>query len=391
MDTNVTKEQLDELLKAQAELRKMLDKGEAEKQDVIRKDEIAKAVNDIMAKAHPVAPKMVFGKEAKEGEKRVMFSEFLRMVKINHPEIVKAVMNETSDAQGGFTVPTEYIDTILGSLNNIATVPAKCTVISQNALSAKIPKWLTGVQIAWVDEDAAKPLTTPTFTQVVMTLKKMAAIIPMTDELLDDSVLDLSGLTEAAVGEGMGLEIERVALVGSIAAGDKFNGIVNSSPNVVAQAGLNLAWDDIVDMINHSLMLEKYHQGSEIWLNRSVLSLIMKMKDGNNRPLWDIGIPSAGVPSNICGIKYNLTDQIPQITPTVTSSIIYGNMKNVFLGNPKKNAGITVAVSNSAVAPSTGSLTQNAFLQDETWFRFVKRCSITVTVAKAFTVITGVK
>ena len=376
-----TKEQIEELQRIALEHKSMLAKMKEQETDAIKKAEIDKIVSDMILKLHPPEPKMIFGgkTEPKEGEVKVSFAQFLKKVKMHDAALLKTVMSEGSNAQGGYTVPTEYGDTILGALNNEATLPAKTTKITQKASTMNLPAWLTDLTIHWIEEDATKTLTKPTLTKLALVLKKMGCIVPFTDELLDDNICDLSGQVEELVGENMGLAIEQQALSGNT---DPFVGVINSGASANAQAAANLAYDDLVDCMYNGNVLNSYRKTAEWWLNLDALKLIMKLKDGNNLPLWNLNIPSAGVPSTILGKPYNLTDGI---ATAVTTTIVFGDAKYIVMGNPAKNADIQVLASQSATDLST-----SAFMLDETWFRFVKRVSLAV-LSQAFSLITGVK
>jgi len=47
--------------------------------------------------------------------------------------------------------------------------------------------------MTWTDEAVAKTATQPVFERVQQTLKKLACIIPMTEELLQDTAINLPG------------------------------------------------------------------------------------------------------------------------------------------------------------------------------------------------------
>lgn len=384
------KERLEELQKIEAEYKAMMEKSNKVAMDALEKEKQDRIITAILEKMNGTKPKMVFGtpKEKADGVDAISFARFLKMLR-NSPEVLKTVMSEGTPADGGYAVPVEYIATILGALTNEAVVPAKATIITQNSNVAKIPKWLSNASTYWVAEDGTKTLTKPTLAQVTLTLKKLACIIPYTDELLDDNNVDLGTKVEELVGKNFGLEIERVALVGNTGGGDAFDGVLYATGvKDVPQAGANLNYEDLVNACFNPDVLRQYRTGAEWFLNTDALRLVMKLKDDESRPIWNMGNMQAGLPATILGKIYNETDQIATAT---TTSILYGNPKTIYLGNPKANAGINVAVSNSAVAPYSGSVTQNAFMQDETWYRFVKRQSITIAIPEAWTKLTVVK
>ncbi|MBA4406986.1 phage major capsid protein [bacterium] len=376
----LTKEQIESLIKVNEELKVKVGEYDAVKADAIKKDEMEKLVTAVIDKMHPAEKKIVWSGEPKENEEKGTFQKFLRLIKYN-PQAIKTVMSEGISADGGYLVPVEYSNQILGVLQNTETITGKCTTINMGSNSLKLPSWLTNISVYWIEEDATKTLTKFAFGQIPMLMKKCGCILPFTDELLDDNIVDLKSQAPLQVGKAIANKLANQILEGNA---NPFTGIkYNSTVNAVAQAAVNLAYNDLVNVAFNPNVKNDYDAGSEWILHKTDLKLILKLKDADDKPIWNIGSPLGGIPASILGYPYIITDQL------TAGTILFGNLKNVLIGNPNKNAGVNVAISNSAVAPMTGALTQNAFLQDETWFRFIKRSAVNM-VGEAFVKLTGV-
>ncbi|KKN37323.1 hypothetical protein LCGC14_0764660 [marine sediment metagenome] len=345
--------------------------------------------------------KMVYGGKAedvKEGETHATLGQYLLMAKYNAPELVKdkidnifkdTVMSGLSDAQGGFVLPTGFSTSIIGQLFNGTTVIPKVQPFPQSERTKNIPKWLTGPTVAWVDENGTKTLTKPTLQNKQSILKKLVVgPIPFTDEFLQDNNVGIVTQVTSVVRKAIEDEIERVILVGDVTgAGDPFNGVAFAGGNIVNQAGVNLGYSDIVATWNNAAILESYRVNPEWYLNRQALGLIMNLVDLQNRPLWNMGSLDGKIPQNILGDPLNISAKLLNTYGTgADTKLLYGDYKNVLLGNKSGAEGIAVAISNSAVSGS-----QNAFMQDETWYRFVIRRSIVVAIEEAFSILEKVK
>ena len=127
----------EELLKLKADIDARLaelakEKGQSDgavRADAIQRDELEKMKADIMDQLKAMnesrkEKKMVFGRDAKDGEERIGLGKFLLMSKYNDPRVSKTIMSEGSNAQGGYTVPIEYSNSILGELNDDAELLA---------------------------------------------------------------------------------------------------------------------------------------------------------------------------------------------------------------------------------------------------------------------------
>ena len=104
------KAKAEELEKLQKQYQDVIDKSAKERLDALEQEKQDKIISDIIAKLHPTETRMVFGKPKADEKnvKAISFGTYLKMVKINHPEILKTVMSEGTPADGGYTVPQDY-------------------------------------------------------------------------------------------------------------------------------------------------------------------------------------------------------------------------------------------------------------------------------------------
>ena len=384
---NMPEVNLESLQKDVVRLQEILLKNQ---QDVINKDSLDKAVTDVMAKLHPPEKKMVFGKVDSENadQKEIGFVSFLKMVKNNDPHL-KTVLSGGNT--GAYLIPTEYANEIISEVPLGAVAYPKCKDVPL-VRSLKTPKRATNITMAWTAEDGNKTLSVPTFSQLDLTLKDLTTVVPFTDQMLSDENTGIVSILMQWVADYIAAEKDRLVLVGDVSGlSDPFNGVYYATgTKSVAQAGANLAYDDFVDLM--TAVPAAYQMNAEWYLNLLTLGLAMKIKDLDGQPIFKLGAGTPEVPSSILGKKINLTDSISSTMGTgADSAIIYGDIsKSVVLGH-KATGNLEVTVSNSAVAPVTGSLTQNAFLQNETWYRFVLRHAQDVVLASIMGRLTGVK
>lgn len=352
--------------------------------DAIKKDELEKMKVDIL---NDIDKRLAESKKPNDkgngGEKeKLNIGKYLLAIKTNDQEYLKTYMSEGDNAQGGYTVPTGQDTEMYGILNDPATVIAKCTRYphgKMDGFTKNIPKWLTDLTVAWINEATAKSTTKPTVEQKQSVLRKMYAMIPFTDEYLADNVVNITQQISRLVGENFNVEMERSVLAGNT---DPFVGVgYDVGVTTAAQAGGNLGYPDLLTIVNNA-NLEKYHIGAEMYMRRAVLSLIMGLVDGNARPLWNMNSINGKMTNTVLGVPINLSSQ------TVATQILYGNFKNVLIGYKSggAGAGIQVTISNTAVDGDT----TNYWTQDMTGYRFVMRRSVLVVNPEAFFNLTGV-
>ena len=408
-------ERIDQILRTVEELQKKLIAVTAErgqnngnvKGDFIHMAEFEKMKADIQTKleeelkAIRLSSKAPLDNEEIERKARLggmkTFGELLMTVKDgNRNNILKTSMSEGTDAQGGYTVPQEWDSGILGFLNDNATILPKLTKITQGTLTRNLPKWLTDLTVTWTAEGIAKTTTKPTLESKTSTLKKLAAIVSFTDEYLEDDISDIASLVIRLVGENMAVELERVALTGDVTGlTDPFNGILYATgTNTVNQVGALLAYSDLSATWNNQNVLEKNRVGAEWTMNRAAFGKVMGMVDANGRPLWNIQSINGRMVNTLFGDTINISNTLLNTYTlgggTNETAIIYGNLRNVIMGQRRGNTGIKTNVTNQGIISSSTSVSINLWQQDETGYRFVRRNSIVVANPEAFSVLLGV-
>lgn len=403
---------MDEIMTSIKELRKTLD-GKLD--SYLTKDKAEKIIEDVVNKLHPTQSKAVLpateaevlekfakfcnsGKNKPEapwtsdyGAKFGNMKNFLLAAKNKHSILndFKAVLAEgtTGATGGGYLVPTEFSSQVIRIMNETSPIMQIANIIPMSSWKRQIPKQMTNLQVGWVAENGIKGISNPTFGQIEQTAKVLATVIKCTDELIRDSAINLTQFLSELVAEAMALEVERVALLGKSAAGDPFNGILNTSgAREVSMAGSGVNFDDIANLIFS--LSEAEGRNGVLVLSRTGLTKLMKLKDSNGNYIWSP--PSLGNPATIWNTPYVVSSQIPN-TVTSASSLTGGDSTIAFFGRFNKHLLIspredmTVKVSQDAASWNTdGSSLESAFMMDQTWLRFTQALSIDVTFGNAF-------
>jgi len=386
MDPKDIEKQYEQLAKDVTSLREMLEmKFSPDKQ----KEEADKLFTSIMDRVHPSPKKMVWAVSDDKGQvpkNSVYFTQFLNAITPGNEHkvsdevrtLIKTTMTETSSAQGGYTVPVEYAAEIIALEREYSKIRQLARIFPMGSLTRNIPRQLTNVAVAWTDEGSTKSVTKPTFEQLQQVAKKVAAVVKMTDELLEDNNVQLDNFVKQLVAEAIGLEEDRVAFAGNTGAGDPFMGVLYAAGvNVATMAGANITFQDLVDLIMS--LNERYREGATLVTSTAGLQAIMKIVDLQGRPIWQTpGMP--GQIPTIWGYPYIISDQIPTNLGTgAQTAIEFGNFKKHYFVSDR--GGYEVIASNSAADTNAS---ESAFMEDETWFRFKKRVSLDVALPAAF-------
>jgi HK97 family phage major capsid protein len=137
-----------------------------------------------------------------------------------------AGMNETTGADGGFLVPTEYSRKILErvfagqnllSLTDSYTVSSNTIAFPRNAETSRVngSRW-GGVRAYWRAEGDQATASRPTFGQLQLTLNKLFVMVHATDELLGDTQgMALEQYLTRVAGEEINFVVSDAILNGS--------------------------------------------------------------------------------------------------------------------------------------------------------------------------------
>jgi HK97 family phage major capsid protein len=128
---------------------------------------------------------------------------------------VAGYMGEGDDAQGGYTVPSEFRATILKNALESAIVKPRATVIPMATNSVKIPyvnetsqetTVYGGVAIYRPSEGGQITPTNPTFGQVELSLNKVTGLVYVSSELLEDSPISMEPLLSSMFAEAISFQ-----------------------------------------------------------------------------------------------------------------------------------------------------------------------------------------
>ena len=136
MNEEITKKRLEDLLKTEHDMKKMLAEKDVKDMETLDKNKWDKIKDEIIkaVKVDSSPPKAKFGvpdKDATDKESYCKsFGEFLWMVKMGDPRVshLKTAMS-TTDAQGGYTIPETWTSEILGRLNEMSVAISEVTPI----------------------------------------------------------------------------------------------------------------------------------------------------------------------------------------------------------------------------------------------------------------------
>lgn len=281
----------------------------------------------------------------------------------------KTTMNETTAAQGAYLVPDEFQWDIIKLARGRSFALQLARVIPMNSDTLYIPGELTHGAVAWKGESVQLAQSDPTFEQVALSAKKLTAYTALTNELLQDSAIDITGLLTDQLVFATVQELDNQMLNGT---GDPVSGLGTAACgySVITSAGASMSTVTATDL---SLMISKISQGyveqGRFLVGRLALHYIRSLKDTTNQPIF--ANPGATVPGTIFQFPYDMTEKIANTDGASKLMAIFGNFNYFVIGRRM-----------AAMALEADPYTR--FDYNETRFRMVTRWAMAYGKSTAF-------
>jgi HK97 family phage major capsid protein len=164
--------------------------------------------------SRPVVGNPVQDKEDKTGRGSDAYQrDFWNLMRKKNAPVTNALQVGT-DSEGGYLAPDEFERTLVEALEEENILRQLAHVIQTSSGDRKIPVVATKGTASWVDEEAAIPESDPAFGQVSIGAYKLATMLKVSEELLNDSVFDLESYIAKEFGRRMGSKEEEAFLIG---------------------------------------------------------------------------------------------------------------------------------------------------------------------------------
>ena len=224
---------------------------------------------------------------------------------------VENALQVGTDSEGGYLVPDEFEHTLVEALEEENFFRSIATVIRTSSGDRKIPVAATKGTASWIDEEGAYPESDDSFGQVSIGAYKVATMLKVSDELLNDSVFDLEAYISKEFGRRIGAKEEEAFFTGD--GKGKPTGIFNAAGGAsdgVTTAAANITFDDVMDLF---YALKSPYRRKAVWvLNDTTVKALRKLKDNNGNYIWQPSV-QAGQPDMILNRPYHTSAYVPEV------------------------------------------------------------------------------
>jgi len=315
------------------------DKLTAMKNDV-EFEKLQKQINDIYVKVAEAGMKPLPSEKEKEQKERDLNNKWIRAFLGKDETTLKKIDKELKASidpvmhtgggtdeidedytQGGYLIPSLLLAEVNRFVEEggIARREFRYLPFAGAGNSRYIPTLLTSVVVGWIDEGETKPKTKPTISRVQQTLKKLAAMVILTEEIIEDVIIDLVSFCGQLFGEAIAAEEDNQFFSGT---GAPWTGLINDTTitSLALAAGAGP-----LDMRPEALLALTVAipagavPGAKFYMNRTVWAAICarrsdSVSEGDTKGNYLVQQPSQGSPGSIWGFPVVLVEAMPSMS-----------------------------------------------------------------------------
>lgn len=324
----------------------------------------------------------------KEYSKEELFKMYVVGLSNGDLSKYKSAMNTTDDSAllppEEFIAEVERLEEEMGVARRFANVRRS----TRSTLSLLLGD--DDLEVFDTDEAGVKTSTKNSYQKISILWRKFAGILPITDELEEESAIDLWNDAVNRFARAFAKKEDQLVFTEPSNISPKNHGILHvAGTKIVELTGdsfEDLSYDDLVDMI-WGVPTPSSRNG-RFFLNKDILAIVQKIKDPEGRPLWQRAMAD-GTPATILGKPYELVDVLPGIAEDGASKgfIVFGDLSYVTLA---ERTGMNIQIFDSGIVGDPDEDPQgddlNLITRDMKAMRAVKRMNAKVRFPAAFAV-----
>lgn len=229
-------------------------------------------------------------------------------------EEVRALQTTT---EGAKLIPEVIEGTIISAMEETSPVFAKARKFPSIAGNLKIAKENASTTVGFVGEGANLAEGAIGFTEIKLTQKRVGAAISLSNQLVNDSAIDIVDYSAKLLAKRAVKAIEKTILLGNTE--DEFKGIMVDAEITNVEITGAVTVDTLMDIYNgiHPSLL-----GGSIWImQRKFFNQVAKLKDGNNHFYMQNGVINGKLSYTLFGAEVVVTDALPDTTPVLFGSV----------------------------------------------------------------------
>ena len=302
-------------------------------------EKMQKQINAVFVKLEEVGMKPLLSKEEKEKKELELNNKWIRAFLTKKETELKKINAELKASidpvmhtgggtdeidedytQGGYLIPSLLLAEVNRFVEEggIARREFRYLPFAGAGNSRYIPTLLTSVVVDWIDEGETKPKTKPTISRVQQTLKKLAAMVILTEEIIEDTIINLVSFCGQLLGEAIAAEEDNQFFSGT---GAPWTGLINDTAitafALAAGAGPLDMRPEALLALTVSIPIGAV-PGAKFYMHRTVWAAICahradSVAEGDTKGSYLVQQPSQGSLGSIWGFPVTLVEAMPSM------------------------------------------------------------------------------
>jgi HK97 family phage major capsid protein len=228
------------------------------------------------------------------------FNAFLRSGVAGLDDIEKKTLNAGAPASGGYVVAPEYSSSIIEKLLQFSPLRGLASSMTIGGTEIYIPTLTGNIAGGWVTETGPRPSTEPTFGQENFKVFEYAGYVPVSNQLLEDSYVDLQAFILNHIVKQFGKAEATAFMLGD--GNGKPTGLLHTPTDFAAVTADADQSDIIAKVIEAFYKLPGAYAANGSWLmRRETMGAIRAAADNASKgTLWSDSLAN-GTPATLLG------------------------------------------------------------------------------------------
>ena len=319
-DAQIYDKMVDDVDRMRQEIERM------ERQDAIESEMNKPTASPLVSAPETNHPPMKKGRSS-DAYQQAFWNQVRR---ISSPEIRDAPQ-EGTDTEGGYLVPDTYEARLIDALKEANVVRSLAHSFTTSYGDHKIPVVTSHGNASWVEEEGEIGDSDDVFGQQIISAHKVATLIKVSEELLQDSAFDLENYFRMEFARRIGEKEEDAFINGN--GTHKPLGFLAATGG--AQTGVTTAAADKItadELIDLYYSLKAPYRANAVWLlNDSTMKQIRKLKSGDGQYIWQPALREGGY-DTLLGKPIRISPFFPEIGAG-NKSVAFGNFDYYWIGD----------------------------------------------------------
>jgi HK97 family phage major capsid protein len=215
------------------------------------------------------------------------------------------VLNETTVGDGGYLVPEEWSNLLVPMVEDKAVIRGLARVMNITSNKLNVPTVVSNPKAAWGSEQGLKSTTSMEFSELELTPYKLTALAVITEELVQDALVDITRIVTEALATAIAKEEDNAFATGS-GTGQPTGFATGYTPIWTKACGGLGTWSDI----NQAFMrMTQDYRKTAVWVgNMNTLANVMSTKTSTGAPIYNNSFNTGSLPTLMGRPMYEQND-----------------------------------------------------------------------------------